>query len=136
MQLHPLHREGTPPNPCRPVETRRLRHLAGVQYRQERRVDHEGLGIADQLGQDGAAQGFQKAPELPESAMEGARGKARHPRKEVYEEPLGIAQEGPLALHAPQLLEEGKGQDLGIRELLERLRCLPRGLEHGSKRRL
>lgn len=40
------------------------------------------------------------------------------------EEPLGIAQEGPLALGAPKLLEERKGKDLRIRELLERLVAL------------
>jgi hypothetical protein len=38
----------------------------------------------------------------------------------VREEPLGLAQEGLLALHAPKLLEEGQRQDLRVREALER----------------
>jgi hypothetical protein len=36
----------------------------------------------------------------------------------VGEEPLGVAQEGALALHAPQLLEEGERDDLRVREPL------------------
>jgi hypothetical protein len=38
--------------------------------------------------------------------------KPYHPGELVREEPLGIAQEGTLGLHAPQLLQEGEGKDL------------------------
>jgi len=34
------------------------------------------------------------------------------------EEPLAIAQERAFALHAPQLLQESEGDDLGVREAL------------------
>ena len=37
----------------------------------------------------------------------------------MREEPLGLAQEGLLALHAAQLLEEGQRQDLRVREALD-----------------
>ena len=40
--------------------------------------------------------------------------------EQVREEALGVSEEGPLALHAPKLLEEGEGEDLRVRELLER----------------
>ena len=46
--------------------------------------------------------------------------KPNHPREQVREEPLRVAQERALALHAAKLLEEGEGQDLRVRELLER----------------
>jgi hypothetical protein len=39
----------------------------------------------------------------------------------VGEETLGVAQEGALALDAPELLEEGEREDLRVRETLERL---------------
>ena len=45
--------------------------------------------------------------------------KPHHPREQVGEEPLGVAQEGAFALHAPQLLEEGEGDDFRVREALE-----------------
>ena len=41
-----------------------------------------------------------------------------HPREQVREEPLGISQEGAFALHAPQLLEQGEGDDLRVRKPL------------------
>jgi hypothetical protein len=53
------------------------------------------------------------------------------PGEQVCEEPLGIAQEGPFALHAPQLLEEREGKDLGVREPLERLITSPSRVEQG-----
>ncbi len=49
--------------------------------------------------------------------------------EQVREEPLGIAQEGPLALYAPKLLEKRQRQDLGVREPLERLVTLPPRVE-------
>src|SRR5918993_1107989 len=51
------------------------------------------------------------------------------PGEQVREEPLGIAQEGPLALYAPKLLEKRQRQDLGVREPLERLVTLPPRVE-------
>ena len=41
-----------------------------------------------------------------------------HPREQVREESLGVPQERAFALHAPQLLEEGEGDDLRVRKLL------------------
>jgi hypothetical protein len=92
-----------------------------VQDRKKRRVDDEGLGVADQLGQDGTAQGLQETPQLPHPAVQRGGVHPRHSREKVREEPLGVAQEGSLALDAPQLLEERQRQDLGVREPLERL---------------
>jgi len=51
--------------------------------------------------------------------------KPYHPREQVREEPLGVAQEGTLGLHAPKLLQEGKGYDLRVREPLERFVAPP-----------
>ena len=45
--------------------------------------------------------------------------KSHHPRKQVREEPLGVAQERAFALHAPQLLEEHKRDDFRVRKPLE-----------------
>jgi len=39
--------------------------------------------------------------------------------EEVAEKAGDLAQEGALALHAPKLLEDGEGDYLGVRELLE-----------------
>jgi hypothetical protein len=47
------------------------------------------------------------------------------------EEPLGVAQKGAFALGAPQLLEERQGDDLRVRELLERGVALPLRVEEG-----
>jgi len=52
--------------------------------------------------------------------VEGGRIEAHHPREQLREEPLGVAQEGTLALGAPKLLQEGEGKHLGVREPLER----------------
>ena len=41
-----------------------------------------------------------------------------HPREQVSKEPLGVAQERAFAFHTPQLLEEGEGDDLRVRESL------------------
>jgi hypothetical protein len=40
-------------------------------------------------------------------------------REEVAEKAGGLAQEGAAGLHAPKLLEDGEGDDFGVRELLE-----------------
>jgi hypothetical protein len=42
----------------------------------------------------------------------------RYPREQLREEPLGIPQERAFALHAPKLLQEGEGEDLGVRKPL------------------
>jgi hypothetical protein len=44
--------------------------------------------------------------------------KPHNSRKQVREEPLGIAQKRALALGAPQLLEERERDDLRVREAL------------------
>ena len=54
-----------------------------------------------------------------------------HAREEVREEPLGVAQERPLALHAPQLLQEGERQHLRVREPLERSVHVPPRVDAG-----
>jgi hypothetical protein len=41
-----------------------------------------------------------------------------YPREQLREEALGIPQERAFALHAPQLLQEGEGDDLGVRKPL------------------
>ena len=69
MQLHSVEGEGAPPNPRRSFETRRLVDLARMQYFQKRRVDEEGFGIADQLGQDLPAQWLQETPQLSHPGM-------------------------------------------------------------------
>jgi hypothetical protein len=51
--------------------------------------------------------------------------KPYHPREQMREEPLDIAQEGTLGLHAPQLLQEGEGYDFRVREPLERFVAPP-----------
>jgi hypothetical protein len=50
--------------------------------------------------------------------MERGRVKPYYSRKQVREEPLGIPQEGAFALHASQLLEERKRDDLRVRKAL------------------
>jgi hypothetical protein len=57
--------------------------------------------------------------------------KSHHSGEQVREEPLCVAQEGALALHAPQLLEEGEGDDLRVGKPLERLVTLPVRVEMG-----
>ena len=53
------------------------------------------------------------------------------PGKEMGEESRRVPEEGPLALHAPELLEEGEGEDLGVREPLERSVVLSPRVEEG-----
>jgi len=57
--------------------------------------------------------------------------KSRHPWEQVGEEPLCIPQEGALALHAPQLLEQGEGDDFGVRKPLYGLVASSAGVEMG-----
>jgi hypothetical protein len=52
-----------------------------------------------------------------------------HARKQVREEPLSVAQEGALALHPSQLLEERKRDHLRVRESLYCLVVLSTGVE-------
>jgi hypothetical protein len=55
--------------------------------------------------------------------------KADHAGEEVGEEPLGVAQKRALALRAPQLLNKREGDDLRVREPLERLVAVAPGVE-------
>ena len=55
----------------------------------------------------------------------------RHAREEVDEEPRRVPEEGPLALHAAQLLQEGEREDLRVREPLEGLVAPPSRVEVG-----
>ncbi|MDP9425496.1 MAG: hypothetical protein M3P37_05520 [Actinomycetota bacterium] len=61
--------------------------------------------------------------------MEGGGGEADHAGEQVREEPLGVAQQRTLALDAAKLLQERQGQDLGVREPLERRVSLPSRVE-------
>ena len=90
-----------------------------MQDRKQSGVDDQRLRISDQLGQDGASQGFQEAPELPHAAVERGRMKADHPREQVGEEASGVAQEGAFGFTPRKLLEEREGEDLRVREPLE-----------------
>jgi hypothetical protein len=87
VQLDPLHREGAPPHPPSPFETRRLPGLTRVQHRKQGRIDDQGLGLSYQLGQDGTPQGLQEAPQLAHSAVERGGMKVDDPWEQVREEP-------------------------------------------------
>jgi hypothetical protein len=63
--------------------------------------------------------------------MERGRVQPYHPGEQVGEEPLGVAQERALAFHAPQLLEEGEGDDFRVREALYGLVASGTGVEMG-----
>src|SRR5919206_3179687 len=92
-----------------------------MQHRKQRRVYEQGLRIAYELGDDLSPQEFQEAPELPHPTVKRGRVKSHHAREQVRKESLGIAQEGALRLHAPQLLEKRQGDNLRVREPLEGL---------------
>src|SRR5215218_4009796 len=62
VQLHSVDAEGTPSDPRRPIETRRLADLPRMHNRKQGRVYEQGLWIAHKLGHDLASQGFQEAP--------------------------------------------------------------------------
>jgi len=49
----------------------------------------------------------------------------------MREKPLGISQSGALRLHGTKLLQEGEGDDLPIRESLERLVTVAVRVEQG-----
>src|SRR5215204_2218496 len=108
-----------------PREARGLSNLPGVQCGEQGGVDEQGLWIAHQLGDYLPTQGLQEAPELAYPPVQGGRVKPYHPREQVREEPLGIAQEGTLGLHATKLLQVGEGDDLRVRELLKRFVAPP-----------
>jgi hypothetical protein len=91
-----------------------------MQHRQERRIHHQRLRVADDLGYHDPPQRLQETAQLPHAAVEGGRVQPHHAREEVGEEPRRVPEEGPLALHAAQLLEEGEREDLRVREPLER----------------
>ncbi|HKZ26576.1 MAG TPA: hypothetical protein VJ086_01620 [Rubrobacteraceae bacterium] len=55
--------------------------------------------------------------------------KPDHAREKVGEKAGDLAQERALGLHAPQLLEEGEGDDLRVRESLESSIALPLRIE-------
>jgi hypothetical protein len=55
--------------------------------------------------------------------------KPHHPGEQMREEPLGIAQERALALHATELLQERKRDYLRVREPFERLVASKMGVE-------
>src|SRR5215204_1324661 len=118
VQLHPVHREGAPPYPRSSLQTARLPHLPGLQDRKQSRVDDQGLGVPDQLGEHDPAQGLQEAPKPPHPSVERGRVQPHDSREQVREKPLGIAQERALALDASQLPEEGQRDDLRVREPL------------------
>jgi hypothetical protein len=126
VQLHPIDGERAPHGPRRAVEFRGPFDLPGVQNRQQRGVHEEGFRVPREHF---APQRLQEAPALVYPPVQRGRRKADDPREEVREElreelreePLGAAQEGALALHAPKLLQECQRQELlRVRELLER----------------
>jgi hypothetical protein len=90
-----------------------------MQHTEQRPIGYERLGISGQLLQELAPQGFEEAPELPHAPMERRGCVAPDPGQKVREEPLAVAQERPLGLHAAELLQKRQGQDLGIREPLQ-----------------
>src|SRR5215211_409558 len=77
------------------------------------------LRVPDHLGEDLAAQGLQKGPELPHPSMKRGRVQPHYSREQMREESLGIPQKRALRLHAPQLLEEHKRDDFRVREAFE-----------------
>jgi hypothetical protein len=63
---------------------------------------------------------LQEAPELAYySAVEGGGMEADGPREQVREQPGDLAQEGAFGFYPSELPKERKGEDFGIRELLE-----------------
>ena len=91
-----------------------------MQNRQQSRIDDQGFGLSHQFGQDGAAQVLQEAPELAHSTVERGGMKADDSRKQVREKPGELAQEGAFGFYPSKLLKEREGEDLGVREMLER----------------
>src|SRR4051794_4218082 len=54
---------------------------------------------------------------------------ARKPLPQVREEADGVAQEGAFTLHTPKLLDQSEGENLRVREALERLVAPGAGIE-------
>src|SRR5215207_126398 len=131
VQLEPVDTEGAPPHPRRSLEACRLRNLSGMQHLKQRRVHNERLRITDEVRYHRTPQGLQMAPEPANASMERGGMHTCHVREQMNKESLNVAQERPLALDAPQLLEERKGKDLRVRKLLERLVALPLRVEKG-----
>src|SRR5215211_444150 len=70
-------------------------------------------------------------PQLAHPSVEGGGMKPHDTGEQVREEPLGVARERSLGLDAPQLLEEGESQHLGIREPLQGLVAVSIRVEPG-----
>ena len=97
MEFDPIDAEGAPPHPRSPIESCRLRDLARVKNLQQGGIYDYGLRVSHQLlGQEGAPQGFEKAPELANAAVERGGMEADHLREEVAEKAGDLAQEGAL----------------------------------------
>src|SRR5829696_8203034 len=96
----------------------RLSDLPRVQNRKQSRVDDERLGITDEIGKQEAPQGLQKTPQLPDPAVQRRRPEPYDPREKGREKPFYVAQEGTFGLNSSKLLQEGKGDDLRVGELL------------------
>jgi hypothetical protein len=131
MQLHPVDTEAAPAYPRASGEARALRNLSGMQNRKQSRVNEQSLRVANHLGEDLPPQRLQEAPQPPQPPMERGRVQPHHTGEQVREEPLGVAQERALALYAPQLLEEGEGDDFRVGKPLEGLVVSSAGIEMG-----
>src|SRR5829696_2483201 len=119
VQLNSIDAEASPTYPRGSIETRRLPDLARMENFEQGRVYEQGFRIAHQLGEDLAAQGLHSkrlsfltrrcneegcSPTTPGNRCEKNRWASR--------------KEGAFALHAPQLLEQGEGEDLRVRKPL------------------
>jgi hypothetical protein len=100
-----------------------------VQNRKQCRVDEQCLWITHQLGDNLAAQELQETSEPPYPSMERVRVKSHYSQEQLREEPLCLAQERALALHASKLLEEREGDDLRVRKPLEGFVASSTGVE-------
>ena len=100
-----------------------------MQHRKQRRIHHEGLGVADELADDLPPEGLKETPELPHPPVQRGRVEPHHTREQIGEEPLGIAQERALALYTAELLQKRELDDLRVREPFERLVSSSMGVE-------
>jgi hypothetical protein len=102
-----------------------------VENRDQRRVDElQRLGLPDELRQDDAPQGLQKAPQPEQPAVQRGGGpESDQAREQGGKESPGVAQERAAGLDAPKLLEEREGEELRVREALEGLVAAPFGVE-------
>jgi hypothetical protein len=96
---------------------------------QQSRVYEQGLRISHQFGKDLLSQRLQIAPELPHPTVQRGGVQPHHARKQLREEPLGVAQKRAAGLHPSQLLEERKGDHLRVREALYGLVAPSTGVE-------